>query len=81
MRGADGVNAHLLQEGNLSSQSHFVNGSPEAAQIMVLTGTMDFNMPPIQEEASLTIEFHRPKTEGLRFLINHRIIDHKLGSK
>ncbi|MNP12540.1 hypothetical protein D3C76_1047750 [compost metagenome] len=73
------IDTHLLKQEELSAQSDFVNGSAQATQVMMLADSVNFDVAAVQVESLLTVQFEGTEAEGMDLLVDHLILDQKLG--
>ena len=71
---ADGVDTHILHGFQLPAKGFPVHGSTQCSQCMVLAGTIDFYIPPIQEKSFLAVEPDGAESEFLIVSIGYLTI-------
>ncbi len=64
MTGAQSIDAHLFQYPEFPPHGLLMKCRPQAAQVVMLTDTVDFNISAVQEKASVRGELHPAQTHG-----------------
>ena len=71
MRGTNGVHTHRLQFGQLAMEGILIEGSTQAAKVVMLTHTIDLKVLSIQPEACLGIKLKVTETCGSLHFVHH----------
>ena len=66
VRGADGIDAHVLHGADLASHGGFVHRSAERTEVMMEASALELQLPPVQVEAVACLQFDRSDPEGRR---------------
>ena len=66
VRGADGIDAHVLHGADLASHGGFVHRRAERTEVMVEAGALELQLPPVQVEAIACLQFYGADPEGRR---------------
>ena len=81
MAGADGITAHSLQLGELTVERILIEGGTKAAEVVVLTDTVDLHVRTIEPEARLRIELKVAETDDGPHLVDNRTAKEQLRAK
>ena len=64
MRGADGIDAHVLHLADLATHSSLVDSGTERAKVVVEASALELQFTAVEEEAFARLQLDRADTEG-----------------